>query len=667
MQWSENEIELIGFGLAFSLVLVKCSQSSFCVILHCQRSDSWTSAEASNLPKSRSILICIRGRRFDSSLTIQCNRGSYAVQMLYGRPLIFMALNSLAICRGPTLTIASLFFTLAFFVQTEAQTVAPSQVTPQTFRPLSGESSAVTIPAAPGLAPPAGAEKLSVTLHRVDIEGGFGELAGISAEMLHAIEHKRLTVAAIYHAAQALEAAYAASGYVLVRVLIPAQKLNDGGVLRIVVLDGFLESIEITGVPGKIKNLIDARAKKIVGKRHIKSFEIERVLLIASELPGLRLSSALSRGNEQGGTKLIVEGTYHPLTGTIGTDNRLPNSVGTWSYNSSLTLNSVMGFGEQFYASLIAPKKITDTFDALAQIRVVGTGVVVPLGTDGWITNFEYTLSRTQPRVAAGTPVSIGWLSRASARTSYPIMRQRSRSLVVNAGFESITQYTELPEFFTELNRDRYNVLRLGADSMFSMPWQAQITSSGLISRGLGGRTQSDAAASGIPLTRQLAEPVFTKASGNIRILQSLPASFQVALIGRGQTSFRRAMLLSEQFPLDAPDGVSSFVSGTFMVDEGATGRMELLRPFYWQTTQVGMLLSPYIFGAGGRGYLRHPTGVERSSVAASSMGLGIRTDFSQINGFAGIAAAIEYGKQYSDLPGLTVGSRTTLSISGKF
>jgi hypothetical protein len=57
-----------------------------------------------------------------------------------------------------------------------AQQVAPSLVTPQTLRPTTRPAGTILLPPAAGLAAPAGAENLSVTLGGVSVEGGFPEL-----------------------------------------------------------------------------------------------------------------------------------------------------------------------------------------------------------------------------------------------------------------------------------------------------------------------------------------------------------------------------------------------------------------------------------------------------------------------------------------------------------
>lgn len=577
-------------------------------------------------------------------------------------PKIGIAIQSISV-------VAILYFLAGIPVQLHAQTIAPSQVTPPTLRPAPGPGGGVVIPEAPGLQAPPGADRISVTVRRVVVQGAFEDMAGATQQLSLAVQGRRLTVAQLYQAAQAYETLYAEAGYILVRVVVPPQQLRDGGTLRLTVIDGFIEAIDAKGVPERVRGIVAARTNSLIGKRHIKLAEIERRLLIAGDAPGLRLRSTLARGKREGGATLILDGIYRPVTGSIGADNRLPSSLGTWSYSASLALNSAFGWGEQLYASLVGPGEIGDTFDSDARIRVYGAGAVIPIGVDGWIVNPEYTRSRTRPVAVPGTPENVAWFERWAVRTSYPLMRARATTLVLQGSYEAITQYTDLTDFNTELNRDRYSVVRGGADFGFPLPWIGGpvLRGSALFSRGLGGRDLADATASGIPLTRLGAGPVFSKLNGDLRLFQPLPEAFQIVLIGRGQSSFNDPLLRSEQFALDAVDGVSSFPTGTFMVDEGVSGRAELMRPFDWRTQDFSTTLVPYVYAATGKGSLRMPTAVEPYSIRASSIGLGLRVGLDQLTGLTGFSGGIEFGKQYSDYPGLSTGCRTTAILLLRF
>src|ERR1700686_3852881 len=131
-----------------------------------------------------------------------------------------------------------------------SQTAAPSQVTPQTLRPAAPSTpGGLDLSGGAKLQPLAGAEGLSFIVGRLLVEGAFPELEGETRSFALAVERKRITVAQIYERANALEQEYARAGYVLVGVTVPPQKLNDGGPLRIVVVDGFIENVQVDNVP----------------------------------------------------------------------------------------------------------------------------------------------------------------------------------------------------------------------------------------------------------------------------------------------------------------------------------------------------------------------------------------------------------------------------------
>ena len=127
-----------------------------------------------------------------------------------------------------------------------------------------------------------------------------------------------MSVAEIFAAANAIEQAYAAHGYVLVRVAVPPQQLKNGGTLRLVVIDGFVEGVDVKGVPEKQRALVQARLASLIGKRHVTLGEIERRLILASDIPGLVLSSTIARGTAPGGTLLVLEATWSAGRGDAG-------------------------------------------------------------------------------------------------------------------------------------------------------------------------------------------------------------------------------------------------------------------------------------------------------------------------------------------------------------
>ncbi len=109
-----------------------------------------------------------------------------------------------------------LFAGVASFVPahpTIAQSTAPSSITPPTLRPPSaGNDHATVIPEAEGLTPPTGAEGLDVHIERIEVEGGFAEVARETGTIVAQIAGRRVTLAELYAAASAIEAAHARAG-----------------------------------------------------------------------------------------------------------------------------------------------------------------------------------------------------------------------------------------------------------------------------------------------------------------------------------------------------------------------------------------------------------------------------------------------------------------------
>jgi hemolysin activation/secretion protein len=332
----------------------------------------------------------------------------------------------LGVCLGGS---CAAFLATVIAPAAQAQQIAPSQVTPQSLRPESVPSATIVLPEAAGLAAPANAQKLSVDVGQVVVEGAFPELAAETRALAAGLEGRRVSVAQIYAVANAIEQRYAAAGFVLARVAVPPQKLGKHATLHLVLIDGFVEAVDVKGVPERQRAVIAGRMAALVGQRHLHLTDIERRLLLVSDLPGVSLKSTLARGSQPGGTLLVLEAEQHYVSGTIGVDNRLPGSLGTWELNSSLALNSAFGFGEQIYGSASTGADLSEAFDGKSPLRVLGGGAVLPIGPDGFTLNPEYTDSITRQRPVPGAPPSQGAYDRFAVRANYPVIRTREQSL----------------------------------------------------------------------------------------------------------------------------------------------------------------------------------------------------------------------------------------------
>ncbi len=542
------------------------------------------------------------------------------------------------------------------------QAPSPSQVTPRSLAPdTAPQPVQIAIPDSNGLHAPAGAEAMTITPGSVTVEGGFPEVGAQTDRISAGLQGKRVTLAQIYAAASEIEAVHARAGYVLARVAIPPQKLSDGGPLRIVVVDGFIDDVSLDGVPSRSRRAVAARLDALKGERHLTLAEIQQPLLIAGDTPGLRLTSTLMRGDETGGTKLVLDGKQHLLTGSLNFDNNLPSSLDTYGLSAQLALNSALGLGEQIYGFAGGGYDLSRMFDGSARARVLGGGVIMPLGNGRLTVNPEVTFSRTQPIALPGVPLTRGDLRRLTLRAGYVAARHRDHSLTLNATVEQIDETNLLTQFGLQISHDRFMAARIGLDYLKIRPTGGYTTITVQASQGLGGLGALRMAAlpSGVTYSRDGAHLDYTKLTGSLRSTMPLAPTLWLNLSARGQTSFGRTLFRSEQALLEGADGLSSYVGAVTSVDSGAVARGELAGAF----TYNGVQIAPYGFGAGGIGKIERPTAVEQGSLHAASAGAGIRFTLPK----AGLSLSGEYARGFASIAALDKVDRVNVSAALRF
>ncbi len=522
--------------------------------------------------------------------------------------------------------------------------VTPSSVTPSTLVPEKRANGfRVEIPEAGALQAPAGAENLTVILSKVTLDGGFPEVESLTKPILDKLARQRTTLARIYAAASEIEAVHARAGFVLARISVPPQNLADGGSLRLVLTDGFIESIDVAGLPVPVQAAVKRRTQSLLGRKHITLEQIETALMLASDVPGLTLRSTLMRGQQPGGSRIVLQGAHDEFSGSSAIANNLPKALGETGLNLQVALNSPWHKGEQIYGFVAASSQLDHFLDKDPMQRVLGAGLIFPLSDDGKLSlNPEVTAARTTPRATIGVTPTTGVLGRQSLRLNQTIERTRLRQSMVGLTLERVDEQNQSLDMGALISHDRYWVLRMGGSISESPLAGANWSTTAQVSRGLAwpGAIRAADVTGPVGLSRQGADAVFNKLLLSARASWALSNGRVLALNARAQSSFKDPMLRSEQLSLEGADGLSSFVGSQLLVDQGMVIRGELssaLVPFLGQSTN---LVSPYVFAAFGRGSRVQPTtGVEDKEVDARSVGLGLR---------GGLNLPVSYAIEYS-------------------
>jgi hemolysin activation/secretion protein len=512
-------------------------------------------------------------------------------------------------------------------VAAHAQGVAPSQITPPTLRPEPA-------PTAPALGRPEPArpetrgdtpeDALQVRVGEVQIEGGLPALADETAALVQALQGRQLTLGDIRRHVLALEQAYGQRGFFLVRVVLPPQRLVDGGPLQLRVVDGVIESLDTAALPESQRAVVERTLAPLIDRPALTLAEAERRLALAGESAGLRLRSTLAAGSTPGATRLLLDGEHRLADASLSLGNGQPRTLGTADLQLTGSLNSALGQGERLYLTLGSGRAPFDAESRHGFVRLVGLGLVLPVGIEGASLNPELTRTVTRPAPEPDALRTRGRLQRSALRALLPLDATGLQVWTAQIGLEQIDQRQTAIDFGVDLSRDRYRVLRAGLDRSFQFDESRAALSLGL-AKGLGGRDAAEAEAEGVPLSRLGAGPRFGRFNLAVRWSRPLGADHSLRLFASSQSSLGDALLVPEQFALSGPEAVSGYTPGSLAVDTGVALRAEVSRHALVSFDGRGLSFAPYAFAATGHGRLIEPSALERARVHAGSAGLGLR------------------------------------------
>jgi hemolysin activation/secretion protein len=513
-----------------------------------------------------------------------------------------------------------------------AQEPVAGRVVPETFQPKKdAPPPAIDLGRFAGQAAPASAESVRVRPGEIRFEGDTLPLpeAGerMRRDLVRTAAQDPVTVAEIFDRAARLERELADAGYVLTRILTPPQKIEPGGAIVFRVVNGKIDELDASGLPPPVREAVLRRLRPLVGRAPLTLAEIEEALLVAGELGGLSLRSTVATGDTPGGVRLLLDGGFNRISGTVGVDRLASDRVGGWGVNGSIAVNSPFGNGEQVYLAYQGDLKTFLREDA--RMRVAAAGAVLPVGISGMTVGPEVVWARVRPLPAPGVPDSRNELLRATVRTNLPLSHTRNQRINAHASVETVAQKVTAIDFDTVLSADAYLAARAGIDAQFYPSASMIVLGSMSVSRGLGDVDSPFSGVEDAPSTHRGADGDFSRANLVLGMrLQGQVHSGSVAL--RMQSAFGGPLVNSEQLNLDGPDGLSSLCPGEFAVDQGFTVRTEIgtrrQTPYF-----LPGVAEPYLFVAFGGGEVFDPGPGPDNELRAAEVGVGARFRFGQL------------------------------------
>lgn len=417
----------------------------------------------------------------------------------------------------------------------------------------------------PIAAPGAAAGGASFELRRVRFAGATvfsdAELQAIAAPDIG----RRVTLADLEALAQRVTAHYRAWGYLLAQAIVPVQEVT-GGVVEISVLEGRLGKVHIELDPQT--PIGEAQVREFVDRlpvgRPLREDTLTRVLMLLSDLPGVRAEAALGAGEAPGSTDLTI---------TVGPRRRWDLNFDADNYGLQSTSLYRVGAAGRWHS----PLGVGDNLDLRLQSGVDGrlafgrVGYERPIGGDGIragiaLSTLGYALVSDFVGLDADGRATVLELA-----TTYPLLRSRERNL-----FSKIMlQRMWLTESYSAVGLD-FDKTITGFGMSLNYEGSDRVLGGGYTGAGLNlyfGNLSLDSATAAEDARNTAGH--FNIAAYNLSRLQSLRPDAQAFVGVTGQITDRNLDPV-QKIALGGPQAVRAYAPAAIIADEGAVIHAEL-------------------------------------------------------------------------------------------
>lgn len=248
---------------------------------------------------------------------------------------------------------------------------------------------------------------------------------------------------------------------VLANVVIPEQRIADGR-LTLTVVEARIASVNYHGDAGPAQKQVQRFLDNLRGLTPFDLDVAQRYLLLASDVPGARIQSALRPSAAgDGALDLEIAISRDGVDGSVMVQNHGSRTVGRDLALARLDLNSFTPLGERTsilgYGTLFSDEQ-----------RVIQVGERVYIGGDGLVADLSGSWGWTKPGDIL-EPLELEGVSFAgSARLTYPLIRHRRRNLNIGVGLDWVDQRVEFGGGLAVLTEDHLRVFFVRLDGHYA-------------------------------------------------------------------------------------------------------------------------------------------------------------------------------------------------------
>ena len=521
--------------------------------------------------------------------------------------------------------------------------IPPVERTPEPLRtpaPLPPPSDLLQPPGTPISPEPIPGEiPATITVERFEVEGSTVFSPEEFAQVLAPYTKKQISFAELFQARSAVTQLYIKRGYITSGALIPPQTLG-GGVVKIQVVEGSLEAINITGTkkldPSYIRDRITIRTGKPLNQKQLLS-----ALQLLQLNPLIQnLSAELATGSRPG-TNILEVNVTEAQTAHIQllTDNGRSPSVGSFRRQVQANEANLLGLGD----NLSVAYSNTDGSNSL------DTSYTLPLNPRDGTLSFSYGTSASDVIEPPFDRFDINASSRYYELTlRQPVIQTPSQEFAL--GLTAARRESEAlfsPEGrtigFPSPGADERGRTRVSALQFFQ-EWTARNSNSAIAAR-----SQFSLGIGALDSTINATAPDsrFFSWRGQAQWVRLL-ATDTLLLVRTDVQLADRPLVPLEQFGLGGINSVRGYRQDALLTDNGAFTSVELRLPIYRQRRQRLLVqLAPFVdFGTTWNNSSKADNNNTSESNTLASLGLGLRCQLGDY-----FTARLDWGIPLIDIP----------------
>jgi hemolysin activation/secretion protein len=457
-------------------------------------------------------------------------------------------------------------------------------------------------------------ESIRFTLGSLHLEGATVFSAQELLAPYAALSGTQVSFATINGIVADLTKKYRDSGYLLSRVLLPAQEVDQQiAHIRLTAIEGFLSSIEYVGdenLIGRFKKYFSSREQGLLGKKPLKHADFEREMLLLQDLPGVKVSSRFKESAVSGASILVLELEQDIIDASVGWSSTGTESAGPGIFSASAGVNTLPLVGARTTVSYSQADRFEEYYTLqVGQSYQFANGLALDA-------SYAYS-SSPSPDTSFARLFDYETSSKTfSFGLSYPLLRSRDMNLSLGMGYEHRNSAADLlDERFT---RDRLRTLSVNANFDFSDEWGGVTQVIPTLYQGLDVFRATDHDPES---TNTLAGARFFKAGLYLSRNQQLPVNFSLFTAAEGQ--FADSSLSSyNKFSFGGSQFGRGYEPGVIEGDNAAAASLE--PRWTWQLTETASI-QPFAFFDWGTVWASRGVEGARDEEHGSSFGGGVR------------------------------------------